>query len=304
MKKIILTLGGGLGNQMFEYAFVRSIQSAIGGEIYLNLYHVSQYMNNSLRLQNLNIRPVRFCNKWQTNYYRCLQYIKNLIIKNTLQIKKVNENRKFEIMAEHGMVIAPHNYWGKIPDTLKGKVIFVYGTFQSYQSYINIKDELKVELKVSTDPSKENAVLINEIVSKTSVCVHIRRGDYVENKRWDNLNICSYNYYKKAFEEICSKVQNPTFYVFSNSSSDIKWIKENYDFSDYSVRYIELNNPDYEELRLMYSCKHFIISNSTFSWWAQCLSDNPDKIVVAPSIWNRIDDASEIYMDFWNIIDP
>ena len=105
-------------------------------------------------------------------------------------------------------------------------------------------------------------------------------------------------------KKITEQVENPVFYVFSNSSDDINWIKENYDFSDYNVEYVDLNNPDYEELRLMYSCKHFIISNSTFSWWAQYLCENENKIVIAPSEWNRhFDDCSGIYMPEWQVIE-
>jgi hypothetical protein len=71
------------------------------------------------------------------------------------------------------------------------------------------------------------------------------------------------------------------------------------------VKYVDLNNPDYEELRLMYSCKHFIISNSTFSWWAQYLGEYDKKIVVAPSKWNNKDnvDDSGIYMPEWEVLE-
>ena len=66
-----------------------------------------------------------------------------------------------------------------------------------------------------------------------------------------------------------------------------------------------MNNPDYEELRLMYNCKHFVISNSTFSWWAQYLGDSPNKIVVAPSVWTHEShqDATDIFMNNWKLIE-
>ena len=105
-------------------------------------------------------------------------------------------------------------------------------------------------------------------------------------------------------ERVKEKVENPVFYIFSNTPEDIAWIKEHYDFSEYNVEYVDLNNPDYEELRLMYSCKHFIISNSTFSWWAQYLGEYENKVVVAPSEWNReVDDCSGIYMSGWEIVE-
>ena len=85
---------------------------------------------------------------------------------------------------------------------------------------------------------------------------------------------------------IAERAKNPVFYIFSDNLKEIEWIKENYHF-DFDVQYIELNNPDYEELRLMYQCKHFVIANSTFSWWGSYLAANEDKIIVAPKIWNK-----------------
>ena len=64
--------------------------------------------------------------------------------------------------------------------------------------------------------------------------------------------------------------------------------------------YIDLNNPDYEDFRLMYSCKHFIVSNSTFSWWAQYLGEDKGKIVIAPDVWHKERSNSEnVYMPDW-----
>ena len=101
------------------------------------------------------------------------------------------------------------------------------------------------------------------------------------------------------------KAQKPdaVFYIFTNNHKEVEWIREHYNFDGFTVRYVDLDNPDYEELRLMYSCKDFIISNSTYSWWGQFLSDNPDKIVMAPSVWNREMNADGIYMKEWQVIE-
>ena len=85
---------------------------------------------------------------------------------------------------------------------------------------------------------------------------------------------------------------------------NLDWIKQNYKF-DYNVEHVDLNNCDYEDLKLMSSCDHFILSNSTFSFWAQYLSKNESKHVVVPSKWflGDNDDASDIYMPSWKIIE-
>lgn len=77
-------------------------------------------------------------------------------------------------------------------------------------------------------------------------------------------------------------VEDPVICFFSD---DIKWVKTNIKIEGAKVYYESGEDPVWEKLRLMYSCKNFIISNSTFSWWAQYLSKNPNKIVISPNRW-------------------
>ena len=99
------------------------------------------------------------------------------------------------------------------------------------------------------------------------------------------------------------KIDNPLFVVFSD---DIEWVKENMDFGASAI-YEDGTDPLYEKIRLMSSCKHFIISNSTFSWWVQYLSTNKKKIVIAPKKWKNIaykkdTGKLDIYEDFWILL--
>lgn len=86
------------------------------------------------------------------------------------------------------------------------------------------------------------------------------------------------DYYINAAKYVEGQLKDVEFYIFSN---DILWVKENINFP-MKVNYVEGENPSHEELALMTSCNHFIISNSTFSWWGQFLSNNENKIVIAP----------------------
>jgi hypothetical protein len=103
-------------------------------------------------------------------------------------------------------------------------------------------------------------------------------------------------------EHIYSKKPDAKFFVFSNTHDDIEWIKENYKFPEkYDIEYVDLGNSDYEEFELMRNCKNFVISNSTFSWWAAYLSDYEDKCVALPEKWTRKDncDCSGFYLEDW-----
>lgn len=157
--------------------------------------------------------------------------------------------------------------------------------FQSELYFKGIRNILLNEFKVKCEPSQENLEMINELSTCNSVCVHIRRGDFTDTY-WSYLNVCNENYYQRGMDHVAQHTANPVFYIFSNTHKDFEWIKENYHFS-YPVKYVDLGNPAHEDYRLMYNCKHFVMSNSTFSWWASYMSENPDKIVVAPDVWQN-----------------
>jgi hypothetical protein len=98
---------------------------------------------------------------------------------------------------------------------------------------------------------------------------------------------------------IAENIPNPVFYIFSDS---IHQVKNEFHFP-YPVHYFYSDRTASEEILLMSTCKNFIISNSTFSWWAQYISTNPDKIVVAPNRWYNDSRNSQLYMDNWDVIE-
>lgn len=78
-------------------------------------------------------------------------------------------------------------------------------------------------------------------------------------------------------------VKNPTFFIFSD---DISWVKTNLKFKGSELIFIDNNNSSPEDMRLLYSCNHFIMSNSTFSWWGAYLGKYPNKKVIVPEFWS------------------
>ena len=93
-------------------------------------------------------------------------------------------------------------------------------------------------------------------------------------------------------------IENPKYIVFSD---DVEWCKNNMDFPENTI-YENHGNTIYEKLKVMSNCKNFIISNSTFSWWAQFMSNNQNKKVIAPKKWNNFEYCDPIYMDDWILI--
>ena len=158
---------------------------------------------------------------------------------------------------------------------------FVSGNFENKNFFDEIRNKLINEFTPKYPPRKENSALYKTINEKNSVCVSIRRGDFVSNDTIRKVHyVCDKNYFQRSIQVIKEKVKEPCFILFSD---DIKWAKDNIIIPGAKVFYESGNDPIWEKLRLMYSCKHFVLSNSSFSWWAQYLSTNENKIVVCPS---------------------
>jgi hypothetical protein len=325
---VILTLGGGLGNQMFQYAFARKLQKATGDDaLALTGYHLAGTGNRADMLFSLNIADgITLCDEAQQAKAEAFQepYLRRL----SLRRKLARRCRPLSGMPERYVrALSPKGFFTSCEAYLaqEYRVIreeadgawtadasicalgekYVEGNFQTYRYWADIAPELLGELSVKTPPSAENRAMLEELEGCESVCVHIRRGDYLAPE-YAHLNVCDRSYYGRAMaamqEQLGRRQKRAVFYIFSNNHEELTWIRTNYDFSAYEVRYVDLGNPDYEELRLMYTCKHFIISNSTFSWWGQMLSGNPDKLVFAPSVWNRQCRADGIYLPNWQLV--
>lgn len=133
--------------------------------------------------------------------------------------------------------------------------------------------------------------------SSVSVSVHIRRGDYVQNKAAGDFHgICSLSYYQTAMKLLSDKFKQAHFYVFSD---DLEWCRQNIR-CEQSLTFVNLSNAA-SELYLMSRCSHHIIANSSFSWWGAWLNPSPEKIVIAPQTWFRDPSAQteDIYCENW-----
>lgn len=305
---IQLNLMAGMGNQMFEYAYARALALENDEPLAVNPYFMTlaglgagrkKYYNNVLDVLNIP-NDIRIMGKME-GYIRGFFDIAEFVMMRKYQNgKKLHGIDNFHRLNQSGKYYTDDcfTFYESLKSAKKNKKVIGY--YQSEKYFYKYKDVIKKEVKVKKEPSKENKRMIQEIDSCNAVCVHIRRGDYISNSKNAALVVCDEAYYKNAMKYIGQNVESPVFYVFSDNNEEITWIKENYHLP-YTVRYITLNNPDYEELRLMYHCKHFIIANSTFSWWGAYLSENQDKIVIAPKIWNKeYISKVDVYIDGWD----
>ena len=125
-----------------------------------------------------------------------------------------------------------------------------------------------------------------------SVCVAVRRGDFVTNREFRALHqVCGRDHYLSTIERMKRELGRPTFVFFLD---DIDWVRDNVAVHGAERFYERGDDPVWEKLRMT--------SNSSFSWWAQYLSRSSDKLVVAPSRWFNNDYRSPLLSaKFFNI---
>lgn len=195
-------------------------------------------------------------------------------------------NRRFSNNIYRMPIFREKNYFFNKEFNLISEPVYLEGYWQSPRYFEDIRELINNEIQLRSGLPAKCRNISEEIELKNSICIHIRRGDYISNKRANKLHsVCSIDYYAEAIRIISQKVQNPTYYVFSD---DMEWAKESF-LHKLEVRFVELNNGSepHLDLILMSKCKYFIIANSTFSWWAAWLNNCQDKIVVSPRNWFR-----------------
>jgi hypothetical protein len=303
---IILTLGGGLGNQMFQYAFARKLQKELkDDQLKFSNCHLPKGGDAERSLFHLNIVPgIEFCDEKEQEQVISFQEKRLRNVRVFHRLSKIFPGlagRYIERASRQGFYTAENIYFKQKYHLTHKNMKYVVGGFQTPLYWEDMQEQIRRELKVKEEPSEANRKMMEEMEQCESVCVHVRRGDYLAPE-FAHLNICDEAYYLKAMKSLQDQKKDAVFYIFTNTHEEIEWIRNNYHLDGFDVRYVDMNNPDYEELRLMYSCRNFIISNSTFSWWGQFLSEAENKIVIAPSIWNRETPVDGIYMKDWQLI--
>lgn len=281
---IVVRLKGGLGNQMFQYALGRVLSLKNNSELLLDTTFFNQnFPANALREYNLksfNIHA-RVANKSEIpivyrNFNNRFAIKIIFLIKKILGTKGVEKGFKFD----------------KNLLELKGS-IFLDGYFQSYKYFDAYKEIIKKDF-ILNNQSDEFKNKVIEIENQNSVCMHVRRGDYVGNKMHE---VADLSYYKKSLSILSEKIKIEKICIFSD---EIKWCKENFKF-DGDYVFMERGASDVEDLILMSSCKHFILANSSFSWWSAWLASNPNKIIVCPKQWfgDSTIDTSDLIPSKW-----
>jgi hypothetical protein len=284
---IIVQLTGGLGNQMFQYTLALRISLETNYIVKIDTRFFKTYDWHEYSLQPFTPSIDTASNSDINTLTKGIIYPQNLkerILKklNFIHIKSIVREQKIHFFDENVFRINDNS--------------FLIGYWQSFK-YFPDRKMLVDAFTPQIVPSNENLLVLNKILTTSSISLHIRRGNYVSVQSVSAFHgMCSKLYYDSSVEYIAKKVEKPYFFIFSD---DIEWAKSNIKLG-FETFFVDINNAttDYEDLRLMYSCKHNIIANSTFSWWGAFLNQNEDKIVIAPEKWYNDKNNEISFEDF------
>lgn len=293
MKLIRMT--GGLGNQMFIYAFhLEMITLGYESSIFIPYLSASKkYGHQGYELQkvfgirstqNIKARYITTVCSIFTQFIRLFSpAIKNLLWKAIgVRVVCVAENFMFY----------PSVFHSNHPLEL------LFGTWQSPKYFEHAIDAVRHTFIFQEELlSPETCCLATKMQTEMSVSIHIRRGDYLSSQYIDGFGgICTPEYYDKAINHILSRYENVVFYIFTDDKAwcHTHFSAENSIFVDHNT-----DKNSWQDMYLMSKCRHNIIANSSFSWWGAWLNTYPDKCVIAPLKWWNSFEHDDVVPDTW-----
>ena len=300
MIKVILK--GGMGNQMFQYALGKSLALKNNTDLYLDLSFLKTRIpfkeytplkGFTYRDYDLDLFGVRdsigtlFSNDFLNKYfsYFLASGYNRLINKNYVKEGPNLYEYKPEILKK-GENTTLEGFWNnyKYFKDYEKEISEIFDTHKLFDSKF---DKFEQEIK-----GQEN-----------SVALHIRRGDYLNDKHISVYVGLGAKYFRSAIDLMRSKLKNPYFYIFSKDDPD--WFESELTLDKKEYTLVTNDYSGYKNrshFRFMSICKHAIISNSTYSWWAAYLNKNPKKLVITPSKWQY--DYKFENVPSWIALDP
>lgn len=290
----VVKIQGGLGNQMFQYAFGQSLSGDV-------LYDLSWFEGDlaSGKATSRALELEAFCCELKVASATEVSHARGALVHRKSRIfpwlRKVFGGAKRDLY--ESVIFEDQACVFQAAFLEKRTNAYYEGYFNSERYFLPIEDTIRADFQLRVPLTGENKQMLEQISSTNAVSLHVRRGDYVNASK--TYALCSLDYYQAAVEHILSNVENPHFFIFSD---DLPWVLECLKL-DCNFTLVDINDykTGFNDLVLMRHCQHHIIANSTFSWWAAWLNPSPSKIVIAPKDWFATEKKSDqdLIPDSW-----
>jgi len=267
------------------------LEAGLGNQLFTLFAGISKAIDEK---RDFTIFPIynTFRKFFFTNFFKSLLF-------------KVNPNPEVK---ENEIYNEPFFHYNPIPDNIK----LLKGYFQSPKYFNHNKNKIINILEIDKYLNK------NKINFK-AIAIHLRFGDFTFNQ--GNHSVLKPEYFINAISKLIQEINNKNdninnykFLIFGEKEDNdliddyISIFNKTFNNINFIKFYDLYNNlTNYEDLCYMSSCNHFIISNSTFSWFAAYLNNNENKIVICPKIWfgiklENLNNIKDLYLDNWIII--
>lgn len=285
---IIIQMSGGLGNQMFQYALYLKLKK-LGKEVKFD--STSSYVRD-------NARPIQLA-VFNIHYPEAT---KEELIEMTDSSMHLRDRVRRKLMGRKSKEYREEGF-GYDPVVLTQDPAYLVGTFQSELYFQDIKEQVREAFRFDQSVMQQETLSMKDTIQNTtSISIHVRRGDYL-NAEEVYGEICTDAYYDGAIKYMLEKYPDATFYLFTN---DLTWADFFVNARPFANIVVVKDNTEYTgylDMYLMKHCKHNIIANSSFSWWAAWLNSHQEKTVIAPAKWLNSAECKDIYTDEMTLFD-
>lgn len=294
----IINITGGLGNQMFQYAFALALKNRYPQEkICVDIQHYKSIFFKHFKGINLHngyeisrvFPKANLPIATPKELMKLSYWIPNYVLSRL--VRKFLPKRSHEYIAPYYM-----NYsYDRI--AFENPMSCYYEGYWQCIKYLSDIKHILYDTYSHPTPNEYNSKLIHDIQGCNSCGIHVRRGDYLNEPEFKG--ICDIDYYTKSIREILKHNSQCTFFVFSN---DLEWCRRNLTplIGNNRIVFVSENKSTNScwDMFLMTYCKNLIIANSSFSWWGAFLNKNATK-VCAPYPWLNRDCEIDLYESSW-----
>ena len=278
---IVTRIDGGLGNQMFQYAFGLYLAKKHQTELALDLSSYRTGPQHGYMLDRFRIAAEPLSDS---------------------SAGRIPRRYRVEKAAADGFTFSD-----RLPDWLCPSVLrrvkerpfgfnekylrtsdnsYLVGYWQSEKFFPGLRAALLEQFVPASNLSSASQRVIERMRSTASISLHIRRGDYVTNPATSGIyEQLSLEYYRNCLDRFAMQHHDVEVFVFSN---DLAWCQQHLQlpFPTHFVDHVAPRDA-FEDLLMMSQAKGNVIANSTFSWWAAYLNDRSDRVTFAPDRWFR-----------------
>jgi len=276
---IITRLMGGLGNQMFQYAAGRALALRLGALLKLDISWFAAMGTDTQRKYMLHIFPIAATEASPEEIERIACREPNFFERLLRRPKR---------RGKHYIAEPSFSYWSGFASLTAPA--YLEGYWQQEAYFVDVAETIRKDFAFPALNHHEAEGLAAEIFSSSNgVCVHIRRGDYAENKATNQFHgLCSPAYYEKALLTLSEKLGSSLrLFIFTD---DPAWASKNFDAQGYPalvVDFPEHQDKPWHDMHLMSLGAHHVIANSSFSWWGAWLAEGNNRggVTIAPEHW-------------------